>query len=67
MVHHMFLHALGFHHTQTRPDRDDFIDVNAEKVEELPGTLKKLIKKFNSLSEFDRKSEILLSKFEIQM
>ena len=42
MVHHMFLHALGFHHTQTRPDRDDFIDVNAEKVEELPGTLKKL-------------------------
>ena len=37
MVHHMFLHALGFHHTQTRPDRDEYIDVNADKAEQLEG------------------------------
>lgn len=32
-VDHMLLHALGFHHLQTRPDRDQFIDVDVDQVE----------------------------------
>ena len=37
MVHHMVLHALGFHHLQTRPDRDQFIKIDMKQVEKRIG------------------------------
>ena len=31
-VQHEFMHALGFHHEQNRPDRDQFVEVHLENV-----------------------------------
>lgn len=36
-VSHEFLHALGFFHEQSRPDRDDFVTIQYENIQE--GTL----------------------------
>ena len=32
VVRHEFLHVFGLMHTQTRPDRDDFVTVNEENI-----------------------------------
>ena len=31
-VMHEFLHALGVHHTQTRPDRDDYVTILKDNI-----------------------------------
>jgi hypothetical protein len=32
IVAHEFIHALGFHHEQVRPDRDDFVEVLYQNI-----------------------------------
>jgi hypothetical protein len=32
-IMHEMIHALGFHHTQCRPDRDDYVTINFNNVE----------------------------------
>jgi hypothetical protein len=33
-IMHEFLHALGFHHEQKRTDRDDFVEINWDNIQE---------------------------------
>ena len=44
---HEFLHAVGFHHEQNRPDRDSFIRVNYQNID---SGRKKFFKVFYHLS-----------------
>ncbi|KAF3839346.1 hypothetical protein F7725_018063 [Dissostichus mawsoni] len=62
-VEHEFLHALGFYHEQSRYDRDDYVTIVNENIQE--GLLKTLIKHASSLyvqdyikavSNFDKQS-----------
>ena len=32
-IMHEFMHALGVHHTQSRPDRDDYVTILTENID----------------------------------
>jgi hypothetical protein len=44
-IQHEIIHALGFHHEQVRPDRDDFVIVHEENISDGRE------KNFNKISE----------------
>ena len=53
---HELLHALGFVHEHTRPDRDNFISINFDNIE--PGEEKNFEKRPHGTSDFFEKGSV---------